>query len=297
MWFPLALVAMLMQTTRRSAEKKAADGINSMAMAWLQQTVAIPFIIISLFFARFYWPLELSTGFWQLMTLYVALSSLDLYLYFKALSIADISYVAPLMTLFAAGNLIGAYVVLGQVPTLLGAIGALLIMIGAYLVNLAKKRQKHNIKTNKLALFLILGVVALRSYYANIEVFMLREANPTTFNFYSSVLTIPLIIAVSLLIIRNWPASYDKYWQKLGTGVRLFFWPLLIVGVTYTLNMLATYAAKLESPNAAYVGAVKSAAVLPVMIIGIFYFKEKVVRLQWIALVLIIAGLVLIGMN
>lgn len=297
MWFSLAIFAMFMQTARRSAEKKAADGINSMAMAWLQQTVAIPFILISLLFARFYMPSELSSSFWQLMAVLVVLSSLDLYLYFKALSIADISYVAPLMTLFAVGNLIGAYVVLGQVPTIIGAVGALFIMTGAYLVNLAKKRQKKNIQANKIALLLILGVVVLRSFYANIEVFMLREANPVTFNFYSSILTIPLIILVSVMIIRSRPTKYEQYWTKLGNGIKIFFWPLVIVGITYTLNMLATYEAKLISPNAAYVGAVKSASVLPVMLIGVFYFKEKVVRLQWIGLAFIVTGLIFVGVN
>lgn len=297
MWFPLALFAMFMQTARRSAEKKAAEGINSMAMVWLQQAVAIPFIIISLFFAKFYWPSDLSAGFWQLLTSYVILSSLDLYLYFKALSIADVSFIAPLMTLFAVGNLIGAYFVLGQLPSVFGAFGAVLIMAGAYLITVAKKRQKTNLKSNKTALILILIGVALRSFYSNIEVFMLRESNPTTFNFYSSVLTIPLIILVSVFIIRSRPDNYQQYWQKLGTGVKLFFWPLLIVGMTYTLNMLATYQAKLISPNAAYVGAVKSAAVLPLILIGVFYFKEKVVGLQWVGLLLIVTGLIFIGTN
>jgi len=33
---------------------------------------------------------------------------------------ADISYVAPLLTLVAVGNIAGAYVVLGQVPSAFG---------------------------------------------------------------------------------------------------------------------------------------------------------------------------------
>ena len=45
MWFALSLVALLMLSGRRAAEKKAAGGIDSMAMAWLQQAVAMPLII------------------------------------------------------------------------------------------------------------------------------------------------------------------------------------------------------------------------------------------------------------
>jgi drug/metabolite transporter (DMT)-like permease len=297
MWFPLSLLALLMLTARRSAEKKATSSINSMALAWLQQAVAMPFIIATLFFAKFYWPGELSAHFWELIVIYVALSSLDLYLYFRALTIADISYVAPLLSLVAVGNIAGAYIVLGQIPSLLGLVGAALIMGGAYLNSMAKKREKTNVKGNRLALLLILIHVVLIAYYANLEVSILRLSNPTSYNFYTSILSIPLVILVSSIIVRQRRANYENYWANVKVGAKQHVWPLVFIGVTYTINLLATYQAKLDSPNAGYVGAVKSASVLPIVIIGLFFFKEKVVRLQWLGLVLIIAGLALIATN
>src|SRR6266702_3745779 len=110
MWFSLSILALLMLSGRRTAEKKAATGIDSMAMAWLQQGVAMPLIIASLFFARFYWPSQLPVFFWELMALYVALQAVYLYCYYRAITIADISFVAPLMTLFSVGNMIGAFI-------------------------------------------------------------------------------------------------------------------------------------------------------------------------------------------
>ncbi len=297
MWFPLSLLALLMLTARRSTEKKAANNIDTMGLTWLQQAMAMPFIIATLFFAKFYWPNELPAHFWTLIIVYVILSSLDLYLYFKALTLADISYVAPLLSLVAVGNIVGAYVVLGQKPSLLGVAGALLIMGGAYLNSLAKKRQKTNIKGNRLALIIILVHVVLIGYYANLEVSILRLSNPTSYNFYTSILSIPLVILISAIIVRQRKDHYQDYWSKLGSGVKTHIWPLTIIGVTYTINLLATYQAKLDSPNAGYVGAIKSASVLPIVLIGMFFFKEKVVRLQWTGLVLIIAGLALIATN
>jgi transporter family protein len=297
MWFPLSLLALLMLVLRRSTEKQLASNINSMAMTWLQQAMAIPFIIGTLFFAKFYLPGELSAQFWQLLAVYVVLSSLDLFLYFKAISMADISHVAPLMTLFAVGNLIGAYLVLGQVPTIYGVFGAILIMAGAYLVSVAKSRDKLRAKANRTVLLLVLAAVVLRSYYSNIEVIMLRESNPTSYNFYTSILTIPFVLLISWIIVRQRPGKYEKYWTNVRSGVKRYFWPLLIIGITYTVNMLATYEAKVISPNAAYVGAVKSAAVLPIVLIGILFFKEKVVRLQWVGLGLIVLGLAALAVN
>lgn len=297
MWFPLSLLALLMLTARRSTEKRAARNIDSMALAWLQQAMAIPFIIATLFFAKFYLPSELPAHFWVLISIYVVLSSFDLYLYFKALSIADISYVAPLLSLVTVGNIAGAYVVLQQKPTLLGLLGALLIMGGAYLNSIAKKHEKTTVKANRLALLLILVHVVLIGYYANLEVSILRLSNPTSYNFYTSILSIPLIILVSAVVVRQRKQHYRNYWPQVKAGVKQHFWPLVIIGVTYTINLLATYQAKLDSPNAGYIGAIKSASVLPIVLIGLFFFKEKVVRVQWIGLTLIIGGLVLIATN
>lgn len=297
MWFLLSLLALSMQTARRSTEKKAVKSIDSLGLTWLQQAVAMPFIIATLFFARFFWPSQLSGHFWQLMAVYVVCSSIDLFCYFKAISIADISYVAPLMTLTAVGNIAGAYVVLGQKPTVFGLAGAFLIMGGAYLNSLAKRREKINITRNQLALILVLILVVLRSYYSNIEVSMLRLSNPTSYNFYTSLLSIPFILIITILVVRGRRAEYDDYWGKLRTGVRKNVWPLVIIGATYTINLLATYEAKLVGPNAGYIGAIKSASVLPLVLVGVLFFKEKVVGMQWIGLAMIVLGLIAIGVN
>jgi uncharacterized membrane protein len=61
--------------------------------------------------------------------------------------------------------------------------------------------------------------------------------------------------------------------------------------------MLATYQAKLIGPNAGYVTAVKSAGVLPIMLIGLFVFKEKISKSQWVGLGIIAIGVMLLALN
>ena len=183
MRFLLSLLALSMLVSRRSAEKHASDCINSLSLTWLQQAVALPFILITLFFSKFYLPSELSSRFWLILLIYAVLISIDTYLYFKALSIADVSYVAPLMTLVALGNIAGAYIVLGQKPTALGLVGAGLIVAGAALTYSAKRKDTVNNRANKIALLLIILLVIVRNFNSNIEVIMLRLSNPTSFNF------------------------------------------------------------------------------------------------------------------
>lgn len=297
MWFGLALLALSMQVSRRSAEKQATGKINSLALTWLQQTVAIPFIVLTLFFAKFYVPTDLSAHYWLMLSVYAVLISLDTFLYFKALSMADVSYVAPLLTLVALGNIAGAYVILNQKPTVFALLGASCIVAGAALTYHAKRKDMANRHVNKLVLILILLLVVVRGIDSNIEVPLLRDSNPTTFNFYSSILSVPLLMLTSLLVIATSKVSkYRGYWQKIGADVARHKWLLTFIGITYTVNMLATYGAKLSGPNAGYVGAIKSAGVLPIMLIGLLFFKEKIQQIQWVGLGIIGLGIVLLGL-
>lgn len=298
MWFALSFLALMMLSGRRAAEKKAAIGIDSMAMAWLQQGVALPLIIASLFFAKFYWPGQLPLFFWELLVVYVALQAGYLYCYYRAVSMADIGYVGSLMTLFSVGNMLGAYIILGQVPSVYGVIGAGLIVLGAWTISRAKLRGRSAlIAAHKTALTLVVIAIVLCSVFSNIEVKMLRMSNPTSYNFYTSLLTVPFVILVSMLIIRTRRQNSRAYWRNVKASVKQNVWPLAIVGTTYTINMLATYQAKVTAPNQAYVGAIKAAAVLPIVILGIIFFREKVTRTQWAGVAYMLAGLVFMAVN
>ncbi len=298
MWFALSILALLMLSGRRTAEKKAATGIDSMAMAWLQQAVALPLIVASLFFAKFYWPGQLPVFFWELLAAYVALQAVYLYCYYRAIAIADISFVAPLMTLFSAGNMLGAYIILGQVPSVTGVIGAAFIIAGAWIISRAKRHgDKASVIAHKSAFSLVIIAIVVCSIFSNLEVKMLHMSNPTSYNFYTSLLTVPFVILVTVLLLRSRRQNSKVYWSSVNKSVRNNLWPLMIVGVTYTVNMLATYQAKVIAPNQAYVGAIKAASVLPVVILGVVFFKEKVSQKQWLGIGCMLIGLILIAVN
>ena len=298
MWFGLSILALFMLSGRRVAEKKASTGIDSMAMAWLQQAVALPLIVVSLFFAKFYWPSQLPLFFWELLAIYVALQALYLYCYYRAIAIADISFVAPLMTLFSVGNMVGAYIILGQVPSVSGVMGAAFIISGAWIISRAKQKgDKASIAAHKSALILVIVTIIVSSIFSNLEVKMLQMSNPTSYNFYSSLLTVPFVILVTIIFLRSRRQNSKVYWSSVNASVRNNAWPLIIVGVTYTINMLATYQAKVIAPNQAYVGVIKAASVLPVVILGVLLFKEKVSKRQWLGIGYIMVGLVFIAVN
>ncbi len=294
MWFPLALLALSMLVARRSVEKGLSGKVDSLALAWLQQAFALPFIFATLWFATFYWPAELSAQFWVYTSIYAVCGAIDLFLYFKALSLADVSYVAPLLALTGVGAIAGSVVILHQAPTMYGVVGALLVVAGTIVIHRAKQGNSGG-RHNVIALWLVLGIVVLRALYSNIELFPLRESNPTTFNFYSSLLTVPVLLVVTVLVQKR--RDMRAYWHKVRLDVRKSLWLLAFVGLTYTINLTATYQAKLLSPTAGYVTSVKSAQVVPMMLLGAWLFREKVNRWQWFGLAIICCGLVLLGLS
>jgi drug/metabolite transporter (DMT)-like permease len=166
------------------------------------------------------------------------------------------------------------------------------ILIGAYLAS--KKTFSLGVVKNpgnRLAIMCILVVVALRGVYSPLEVLALRETNPFYFNFWSSLLIVPVIMLVMYLRgQRLHTPAFSKDLMRIAISHRL---GLLLIGITFTINLTCTYAAKLVADNAAYVTTLKGAQVLPMMVLGVLLFKEKIQARQWVGLGVILLGLVL----
>lgn len=96
-------------------------------------------------------------------------------------------------------------------------------------------------------------------------------------------------------VIEGQYRTAKTYWKTTRHNVRTYLWPLLFVGLTYTVNLTATYQAKLLAPTVGYVTSVKSAQVVPMMLIGAWLFREKVSRKQWYGVGLISVGLPLLS--
>jgi drug/metabolite transporter (DMT)-like permease len=187
---------------------------------------------------------------------------------------------------------------LGQVPSLSGVVGAAFIVAGAWIISRAKKHgDELAIAAHKSALILVIIAITVCSIFSNLEVKMLQMSNPTSYNFYTSLLTVPFVILVTIILLSSRRQNNKIYWKSVNKSVQSNIWPLVIVGVTYTINMLATYQAKVIAPNQAYVGAIKAASVLPVVILGVLFFKEKVSSRQWVGIGSMLVGLALIALN
>jgi drug/metabolite transporter (DMT)-like permease len=287
MWLIYSLLAMSLLVARRSTEKTLADKIPSSALAWLQQATALPFMALMLPFAVWYNPFELSHNFQILILLYAFSYAINLVIYYKAVKLGDISLISPLLNLSSVFSIISSFIILDQKPSVFGISGAVLIIVGAFIVARHRKKHLSNASNNSLAIILILISSVIVGMYAPIEVTLLRETNPIYLNFLSSLITLPLITLV--LIARK--SRNETFSQKTIEKVVVNKTALSLIGLTMALNIFFTLHAKNIAPNAGYVTAVKGALVVPMAFIGVFFFNEHVSKHQWLGIGLIILGL------
>jgi transporter family protein len=289
MWLIFALLGQFFLAGRRTTEKKLSSTVDSATMSWLQQFVALPFMIALLPLAVFYNPLHLSAHFYFVMIIYVVFGAIDLLFYFKALNVGDVTVIAPIITLASVSSVIGSYFILDQKPSTLGIIALTIVVIGAY-ISSTKRRHSKTATNNRLAVLLTLGSVLLRGVVAPIEVIDIRLTNPIYFNLISSLFLIPTVMLVGFTLskLRARPKR-----PKLKDSVARHKWGLLIVGITYTASLTFNFYGKLLAPNAGYITVVRTAVVLPMVLIGALFFKEHVTKRQWYGLVVILSGLTL----
>jgi len=214
-----------------------------------------------------------------------------LIIYFKAIQLGDISIIAPLISLTAGTSILGAFLILDQTPTISGLLGAFLILVGAYMASKTKRISKTAIN-NRLAVILTLIDVFLLGFYTPIEVLIIRKTNVAYFNFVSSLLAVVLIFVI--IIFWQKKSNTKILNKKLSIVVSQNKTKLLFIGLTMALNFYFTYTAKSQAPNAGYVTAIKAAQVLPLMLIGVVAFKEKVSRWQWVGALVLMVGLLVL---
>jgi len=237
------------------------------------------------------WP-SLSPVFWGWIAVAMPLELLAMWLYMQAIRSSPLSLTLPYLAFTPAFNTLTAYLVLGETVTLSGFSGILLIVFGAWLLNL-QATQNHS-GLNILAPFraitrergsrLMLMVAALYSLTSVTGKGALLHATPAFFGpFYFVALG-----ATSLLLF----ASRDvSTWRALGRHP----WAHLAIGACMGA-MVVTHFYAIEHIEVAYMIAVKRTSLLFGLLYGAWLFKETGLLKNLLAGMLMVLGVFLIVM-
>jgi drug/metabolite transporter (DMT)-like permease len=237
------------------------------------------------------WP-ALSPAFWGWMATSLPLELLAMWLYMQAIRTSPLSLTLPYLAFTPAFNALTAYVVLGETVTLAGFSGILLIVLGAWLLNL---QAAHNgTGLNMLAPFraitqvrgsrLMLMVAAIYSLTSVTSKGALLHASPAFFGpFYFVTLGAASVVLFASRDVASWRALGRHPWAHLGIGVCM---AVMVVAHFYAI----------EHIEVAYMVAVKRTSLLFGMLYGAWLFKETGLAKNLLAGVLMVLGVYLIVM-
>jgi len=278
-WIVYALITAFSIATADAISKKAMIRSHEYVIAWVRQGYTLPFLAVVFFFIEI--P-PLDNTFWLTLLIAVPLDVTAIILYVKAIRLSPLSLTIPFIALSPMFVIITAFVILGELPDISGLFGILLIVIGAYLLNV--RATKHGvlgpikaIKKERGSVLMII-VALIYSVTSTLGKVAVLHSSPLFFGaFYPFILTIIFTVIV----------GYKGHLSGVISRPRIF----LGIGFFIAMMMLSHFTA-ISLTDVAYMISVKRLSLLFSVAYGWILFGERNVAERLIGSILMIAGVV-----
>ena len=285
MWLILSILTALFYSSQGAWSKKISGNISSFTVTWSMFAFAIPFLILPVVLTG---APDIDPRLYYGGISSIVLNMVAVTLYVYALKISQLSTCLPLLT-FTPVFLIGtSFLLLGELPSIYGLAGIILISLGTYMLNLNRISDGFlgplkAIKEDKGAM-LMLAVAFIWSFAANFDKIGVLGSGPLFYSLFFNtgffVLYIPFLFKLN-----------PRFPQEIrGNFIKLFF-----VGFLGAM-MFLTQMAALNIALVSYVIAIKRAGIIFSLIFGGLYFNEKITIHRIGAVLMMLAGVFLISL-
>lgn len=283
-WVVLSLVTALSLSTADALSKRALGASDELAIIWVREGYALPFLAIGFFFVPF--P-SLDGAFWLTMAALVPLELLALVLYVKAIKLSPLSLTIPFMALSPVFIVFIAFVFLGEWPARQGLYGIMLIVLGAYLLNAGASGERFLGPVRAIirepGSMLMIAVALIYSVTSTLGKVAVQHSSPIFFGFFY-----PFVLTVCL-------TAYVAYKGKLRL---VFSKPATFIPIGLcTAVMIATHFLALSLTQVAYMISVKRTNLVFSVIYGKLLFNEENIRQRLLGSLVMVAGVVLIALH
>ena len=281
-WFIFALVGAVFDAVYYSITKRFLKNIGVYALAG--GTFTIAGIILSVFSFIKGVP-ELGEHLYIGIIGTGILNIIAASLYYKALKITDLSLAVPMTALTPIFLILTSFIILGEVPTLYGAAGIVLIVIGCYILSERKKGMRLLDPFRELykhqGIRYMLIVAFLFSISASFDKMVIVNSDvffgPAIVYFTIGIPMLAIAKIKNEKVIRR----TNDLWKYIFTGIILF---ISAISINKALSI------ELVS----YVISIKRSSILFSVLIGGLFFMENNLLKRSIGASIMIAGMALI---
>ena len=285
-WLLFALLCSFFNALQQVSTRRTLRHVDQYVVVLSYFLFSMPFLWFSLWFVGV--P-SLKPGFWSACLWSIAINLVAFTLYIKALQLSSLALTVPFLAFTPLFLLPVAYVLRGERAGPQGWLGIMLIVLGAYVLNIKHRRRgwlapfRAILKERGSVLMLI--VAGLWSFSATIEKTAVLASSPV---FYPAVfsLVFPFLYGPIALWGSRTPVRTLK--RRLHELVALGF----LEGVMSIFQMMA-----LQMSLVVYVIAVKRSGMVFAVLIGAVFLGEKEWREHLVGSLMMAAGVVLISLS
>jgi len=284
-WFFLSLLAAFSLATSDALTKKFFSDQPPYAMGLIRLGYALPWLLISLFFIPL---VAADMTFWLCILIGLPLEVFALYCYMKALKASPISLSVPFLAFTPGFIILTGWMLLGEKISAGGFWGIVLIIAGAYCLNISK--AKYGILGPLRAIFtepgsrLMLFVSFIYAFTSTIGKLAINHSNPYFFGIIYNVAFTALMFVFLPLAVKTGPRK--DLTKKPFIGLILG----IIVSVAIFSHVLA-----ISMTNVAYMISLKRTSLLFGVIYGALLSKEEKIAERLTGAAIMITGVFLIG--
>jgi len=285
LWLFLAALTALCESLKDVFGKHSLVKTDVFIVAFALRLYALPFLLPLLLFIEI--P-ALNTHFYAAVIVGGLMNVFITVLYLKAIKHSDLSITVPLVTFTPLFLLLTSPLILGEFPNIFGFMGVLMIVLGAYVMNL--KTYKKGFLAPFRALLsekgprYMLAVAFLWSITANIDKIGIVNSSPL---FY--VVAVSVFLVVAMLPLTLYMSKKNLY--QLKTNVKVLLPVGFFTAATLIFQMIA-----ISMTLVAYVIAIKRCSALLSVLWGHLIFKEKDIKTRLIGTVIMLMGVVFIAL-
>lgn len=280
-WLFYALLTPILEAGKDLTAKYSLKQIDEYVITWCAVTIAT---IILLPLAIYQGIPTLDETFWKTIAIQGILVSIANVLYMRAIKNSDVSLSVPFVSFTPVFLLFLSPLILHEYPGVYGILGVLLIVAGAYTLQISKRKEGILAPFNELlhnkGPRTILLVAFIWSITSTLDKIGIQHSTPIT---WAAGINIMTMFILTPFILQ----------KPVGTIIKAHYLNILPVGI-FTGGRMITQMIAVQTGILTYVISLKRTSILLVIIGGTLLFKEQGIKERLPGAILMILGIIMI---